>query len=68
MVVYGPLRLIFWLGVVLIGLIYPFVVHAYAIGAGRHSVWPGIGSGAGTLLAGLFLRYLIITAGIPAHL
>jgi formate-dependent nitrite reductase membrane component NrfD len=53
---------------ILIGLVYPFVVHAYAIGAGQHSVWSGIGSGAGILIAGLFLRYLIIAAGIPVHL
>jgi polysulfide reductase chain C len=68
MIMYGPLRLTFWVGVVLIGLIYPFVVHAYAIGAGRHSLWSGIGSGVGIVLAGLFLRYLIVTAGIPAYL
>jgi polysulfide reductase chain C len=68
MVMYGPLSIIFWVGVVLIGLVYPFVVHAYAIGAGRHSLWSGIGSGAGIVIAGLFLRYLIIIAGIPAFL
>jgi polysulfide reductase chain C len=68
MIMYGPLRITFWVGVVLIGLVYPFVVHAYAIGAGRHSLWSGLGSGVGIVLAGLFLRYLIVTAGIPAYL
>jgi polysulfide reductase chain C len=68
MMMYGPLAIIFWVGVVLVGLIYPFVVHAYAIGAGRHSLWSGIGSGIGIVVAGLFLRYLIVTAGIPVHL
>jgi formate-dependent nitrite reductase membrane component NrfD len=68
MIMYGPLRITFWVGVVLIGLVYPFVVHAYAIGAGRHSLWSGIGSGLGIVLAGIFLRYLIVTAGIPAQL
>ena len=68
LVMYGPLRLIFWVGVVLIGLVFPFVVHAYAIGAGRHSLWSGVGSGIGIAMAGLYLRYLIITAGIPAFL
>jgi len=68
MIMYGPLSVLFWVGVVLIGLVYPFVVHAYAIGAGRHSLWSGIGSGAGILIAGLFLRYLIVIAGIPAQL
>lgn len=68
LIMYGPLSVLFWVGVVLVGLIYPFVVHAYAIGAGRHSLWSGIGSGAGILIAGLFLRYLIVIAGIPAQL
>jgi polysulfide reductase chain C len=68
MIMYGPLSILFWVGVVLVGLVYPFVVHAYAIGAGRHSLWSGIGSGAGILIAGLFLRYLIVVAGIPAQL
>lgn len=68
LIMYGPLRIVFWVGVVAIGLVYPFVVHAYAIGAGRHSMWSGIGSGVGIVLAGLFLRYLILTAGIPAYL
>jgi polysulfide reductase chain C len=67
-IMYGPLSIIFWVGVVLIGLVYPFVVHAYAIGAGRHSLWSGIGSGVGIVVAGLCLRYLIVTAGIPAYL
>lgn len=68
LIMYGPLAIIFWVGVVAIGLIYPFVVHAYAIGAGRHSLWSGIGSGVGIVVAGLCLRYLIVTAGIPAYL
>jgi polysulfide reductase chain C len=67
-IMYGPLRIVFWVGVVLIGLVFPFVVHAYAIGAGRHSLWSGIVAGVGIVVAGLFLRYLIITAGIPAYL
>jgi polysulfide reductase chain C len=67
-IMYGPLRIIFWVGVVLIGLVFPFVVHFYAIGAGRHSFWSGIVAGVGIVVAGLFLRYLIITAGIPAYL
>jgi polysulfide reductase chain C len=68
MMMYGPLAIVFWVGVVLVGLAYPFVVHAYAIGAGSHSLWSGIGSGIGIVVAGLFLRYLIVTAGIPVHL
>ena len=60
--------IVFWVGVALIGLAYPFVVHAYAIGRGRHSLASGIGSGVGLTVAGLLLRYLIVAAGIPAVL
>ena len=67
-IMYGTLRVVFWVGVVLVGLVFPFVVHAYAIGAGRHSLWSGIVAGVGIVVAGLFLRYLIISAGIPAYL
>ena len=68
MVMTGPLSAIFWIGVVVIGLIYPMVVHIYAIGARHHTLLSGISSGVGIVLAGLFLRYLIVTAGIPASL
>jgi len=54
--------------VVLIGLVFPLIVNIYAIGAGRHSLLSGFVSGVGVVMAGLFLRYLIVTAGIPASL
>jgi formate-dependent nitrite reductase membrane component NrfD len=64
----GPLSVAFWVGVALPGLFYPFVVHAYAIGAGRHSIASGLGSGAGLIIAGMFLRYIIVASGVPAAL
>ncbi len=64
----GPLSVVFWAGVVLPGLIYPFVVHAYAFGVGSHSLASGLGSGAGIVIAGMFLRYIIVTSGVPAAL
>ncbi len=64
----GPFSVVFWVMVVFLGLFLPFVIHVYAIGAGRHSpVW-GIVSGVGIVVAGLFLRYIIIFAGVPAFL
>jgi formate-dependent nitrite reductase membrane component NrfD len=65
MMVAGHMRTAFWIGFVALGLIFPFVVHAYAIGAGRHSAASGIGSGIGIVVAGLFLRYIILASGIP---
>jgi polysulfide reductase chain C len=67
-IIAGPLSIAFWLGVVLPGLAYPFIVHAYAVGAGRHSIASGLGSGAGIVIAGMFLRYIIVASGVPAAL
>jgi formate-dependent nitrite reductase membrane component NrfD len=64
-IVTGHMRAAFWIGFVAIGLIFPFVVHAYAIGAGSHSAILGIGSGFGIVVAGLFLRYIILASGVP---
>ena len=64
----GPLSVVFWVGIVVVGLIYPIVVHIYALGARHHSLLSGVTSGVGIVLAGLFLRYLIVTAGMPASL
>jgi len=68
MIMFGPLSIVFWVGVVVVGLIYPFVVHAYAIGRGQHSMLSGVSSGVGIIIAGLLLRYMIVIAGIPAAL
>jgi len=61
----GHMRAAFWIGFVAIGLVFPFVVHAYALGAGSHSPLSGIGSGLGIVVAGLFLRYIILASGVP---
>lgn len=67
-IVAGSHSLVFWLLIVLPGFIFPFVVHAYAAGLGRHSAFSGLGSGVGIVIAGLFLRYVIVVGGVPAIL
>ncbi|MGD1992042.1 MAG: polysulfide reductase NrfD [Anaerolineae bacterium] len=67
-IVVGPHSIVFWGLIVLPGFIYPFVVHAYAAGVGQHSPASGLGSGIGIVVAGLFLRYLIIISGIHTFL
>ncbi len=67
-IVAGQHGIVFWLLIVLPGFVFPFVVHAYAVGLGQHSALSGLGSGAGIVLAGLFLRYLILVSGLPAAL
>lgn len=66
MVLMGSMNVVFWVLVVLFGLLIPFVVHAY--GARQHAVAGGILSGAGIVIAGLFLRYIIVAGGIPVTL
>ena len=67
-IVVGPHSIVFWVLIVIPGFIYPFIVHAYAAGLGRHSPASGLGSGIGIVVAGLFLRYLIVVSGVPAFL
>jgi formate-dependent nitrite reductase membrane component NrfD len=67
-IVVGSHSIVFWVLIVLPGLIFPFCVHAWAAGLGHHSALLGLGSGGGVVFAGLFLRYLIIFSGIPAAL
>ncbi|MGC8838436.1 MAG: NrfD/PsrC family molybdoenzyme membrane anchor subunit [Anaerolineae bacterium] len=68
MIVAGPMSLVFWVLVVFFGLLIPFLFHAYAYGARQHSLVGGILSGAGIVIAGLFLRYLIVASGIHVAL
>jgi len=67
-IVVGQHSIVFWVLIVIPGFIYPFIVHAYAAGLGQHSPASGLGSGIGIVVAGLFLRYLIIVSGVPAIL
>lgn len=67
-IVIGPHSIVFWILIVLPGFVFPFIVHAYAAGLGGHSALSGLGSGIGIVVAGLFLRYLIIVSGIPVLL
>ena len=64
----GPHSIIFWVLIVIPGFVGPFLIHTYSAILGRHSPASVLGSGIGTIMAGLFLRYLIIVGGIPAFL
>jgi polysulfide reductase chain C len=61
----GSESIIFWLLVIGFGMVYPFVVHVYAFARHRHGYLAGLLSGAGIVIAGLFVRYLIVIAAIP---
>lgn len=68
MIISGPLSVNFWAFVVFLGLFLPFAIHVYAISARQHSPIWDIVSGVGIILAGLFLRYIILFAGVRAFL
>ncbi len=65
LILMGNRAVIFWVLVIVFGMIYPFMVHVYAFARHSHGFLSGILSGAGIVIAGLFVRYLIVAAAIP---
>jgi formate-dependent nitrite reductase membrane component NrfD len=65
LIVLGNRSVVFWVMVVGFGMVYPFVVHVYAFARHSHGYISGILSGVGIVIAGLFVRYLIVAAAIP---
>ncbi len=61
----GDHQVTFWVFVVALGMVFPFVVHAYEVLRHRHNYVAGVLSGAAIVLAGLFVRYLFVAAAIP---
>ena len=61
----GAGSLIFWIVVAGLGMVFPLVVNIYALARGSHGYLVGILAGAAIVLAGLFVRYLIVAAAIP---
>ena len=55
----------FWLLVAGFGMLYPLMVHSFAYARHSHGYLSGILSGVGIVVAGLFVRYLIVAAAIP---
>ena len=65
LILLGNRSIIFWVVVMGFGMVYPFMVHVYAFARHSHGFLSGILSGAGIVIAGLFVRYLIVAAAIP---
>ena len=61
----GAGSLIFWIVVAGLGLAFPLLLNLYALVRGSHGYVVGILAGAAIVLAGLFVRYLIVAAAIP---
>ena len=64
----GPYSVVFWVFFVLPAFVFPFILNSYELARGRHSASVGAAVGVGVLVAGLFLRYLILANGIPVAL
>jgi polysulfide reductase chain C len=65
LILVGKSSIVFWVLVVGFGLLYPLLVHAYAMARHSHGYISGMLSGVGIVIAGLFVRYLIVAAAIP---
>jgi len=68
LILMGNRSVVFWVLVIGFGMIYPFMVHIYAYARHSHGFVSGILSGAGIVVAGLFVRYLVVAAAIPLTL
>jgi polysulfide reductase chain C len=68
LILVGRSSVVFWVLVVGFGLLYPLLVHAYAFARHAHGYVSGLLSGIGIVIAGLFVRYLIVAAAIPVTL
>lgn len=58
---YAPL---FWLGLVVVGLLMPLIIEAYTAKTKSHNMTLGYVSNAGVLVGGFLLRYVIIMAAV----
>jgi polysulfide reductase chain C len=65
LILVGNQSVVFWVLVVGFGMVYPFMVYAYAVVRKTHGYVSGILSGVGIVIAGLYVRYLIVVAAIP---
>jgi polysulfide reductase chain C len=66
-IVAGPLSGVFWIGLVVIGLLVPVAAYLQALHAQRKGrglvLWPILTAGIAVLVGGLILRYTILAAG-----
>jgi polysulfide reductase chain C len=68
LIVSGPGAAAFWILVIGFGMLYPFLVHGYAFIKHKHGFVSSILAGVGIVVAGLFIRYLIVAAAVPLTL
>ncbi len=65
LLVSGDLAPLFWLGVVLVGLVGPVLAFVFETAPSGHSCRVALAGEAGVLAGGLALRYLVLLAAVP---
>jgi len=65
LILVGSQSVVFWILVIGCGMVFPFIIHAYAFARDSHGYVSGVLSGAGIVIAGLFVRYLIVATAVP---
>ena len=68
LILFGSQSVVFWVLVIGTGMVYPFAVHAYAYARHKHGFVSSVLAGAGIVVAGLFVRHLVVAAAIPLTL
>ena len=68
LILFGGQAVAFWVLVIGLGMSYPFSVHAYAYARHKHGFVSSLLAGAGIVVAGLFVRHLVVAAAIPLTL
>jgi formate-dependent nitrite reductase membrane component NrfD len=61
----GRQSVAFWVLIIGLGMVFPLLVHGYASVRQTHGYLAGILAGVGVVIAGLFVRYIIVAAAIP---
>jgi len=68
LIVSGPGAAVFWVLVIGFGMLLPFLIHGNALVRHKHGFLSSILAGVGIVIAGLFVRYLVVAAAVPLAL
>lgn len=64
MMLQGEYALLFWIGIVVLGLLMPFAIEVYSTKAKTHGAALGYLANGGVLVGGFCLRYIVIMAAV----
>ncbi len=61
----GSYAVAFWLGLIVVGLVFPLGLSAYELIKKEAKPWVTVGAEAAVLVGGFLLRYLVVIAALP---